>query len=399
VNKAAIAHRQLRCVLWFSEASIITIAAVTAVQIATEQHGSIWACGPVAIIAAMETMRVPLAGWAAHLRPLAMLGAFIVMGAISVLTFEGMSIAVERFMHQRVIEVVDAREALDAAKLKLDEEAAADTRYKADFDRMTEEIGKRRKLVSDLEGQLPASVAVPPVTQCKGLYKGKPVTYACKNPAADVTAQADADAMHAHDKAVHDAQDSLSEVEGQLKALQKPIHAQDNAVAVANAQKALEKAASESTMYRTAAAWFGTPVKDLTAEQFERFKRMAVIGVAGGAAVATMLVSFISHAIPRDRGGSKLIRAIRAYFARKRKNVVRTVFETIEKPVEKIVEVEKHVVVDRPIVVEKTVEKPVEKVVVKHIHVPVDINTHRIINRDGSLGDEVGLRSVKGGKQ
>ena len=158
MNKAAIAHRQLRCVLWFSEASIITIAAVTAVQIATEQHGSIWACGPVAIIAAMETMRVPLAGWAAHLRPLAMLGAFIVMGAISVLTFEGMSIAVERFMHQRVIEVVDAREALDAAKLKLDEEAAADTRYKADFDRMTEEIGKRRKLVSDLEGQRPAVV-------------------------------------------------------------------------------------------------------------------------------------------------------------------------------------------------------------------------------------------------
>jgi hypothetical protein len=35
-------------------------------------------------------------------------------------------------------------------------------------------------------------------------------------------------------------------------------------------------------MYRTAAAWFGTPVKDLTAEQFERFKRMAVVGVAGG---------------------------------------------------------------------------------------------------------------------
>ena len=58
--------------------SIITIAAVTAVQIATEHGGSPWACGPVAIIAAMETMRVPLAGWAAHLRPLAKIGAFVV---------------------------------------------------------------------------------------------------------------------------------------------------------------------------------------------------------------------------------------------------------------------------------------------------------------------------------
>jgi hypothetical protein len=127
---------------------------------------------------------------------------------------------------------------------------------------------------------------------------------------------------------------------------------------------------------------------------------MAVIGVAGGTAVATMLVSFISQAIPRDRGGLKLIRAIRAYFARKRKNVVRTVFETVEKPVEKIVEIEKHVVVDRPVVVEKFVDVPgPERVIVKHVHVPVDISTHRIINRDGSLGEEIGLRTVKGGKQ
>ena len=31
-----------------------------------------------------------------------------------------------------------------------------------------------------------------------------------------------------------------------------------------------------STMYRTAATWFGVPTKDLTDEQFERFKRIAV---------------------------------------------------------------------------------------------------------------------------
>jgi hypothetical protein len=72
---------------------------------------------------------------AAHLRPLATLAAFIVMAAISVLTFEGMSIAIERFMHQRVIEVVGAREAFDAAKLKLDDEAATDARYRDQFDR------------------------------------------------------------------------------------------------------------------------------------------------------------------------------------------------------------------------------------------------------------------------
>jgi hypothetical protein len=64
----------------------------------------------------MEMMRIPLSGWAAHLRPVARIGAFIVMGAIALMTFEGMAMAVERFMDQRVLDVVDAREAFDIAE-------------------------------------------------------------------------------------------------------------------------------------------------------------------------------------------------------------------------------------------------------------------------------------------
>ena len=84
-----------------------------------ESNGStIWACAPILIIAVMETTRVPLAGWTAHLKPLAMVSGFIIMGAISVLTFEGMSMGVERFIHQRVMDVIAARDVLDAAKRK-----------------------------------------------------------------------------------------------------------------------------------------------------------------------------------------------------------------------------------------------------------------------------------------
>jgi hypothetical protein len=360
--QAARARTWLRRLLWLSEVSIITIAAVTAVQIATEHGGSPWACGPVAIIAAMETMRVPLAGWAAHLRPLAKIGAFVVMAAISVLTFEGMSIAVERFMHQRVVEVAEAREAVDAIKLKVDA-------YKAEADGLTTEIGKRRALVADLQGKQPATVNVPPTATCRGLYEGRPVTYACPNKAAEVAAQASAAAQQAHAHEVADAQKSLADAEAQLKAVQKPDDA-----GLADAQKALQKAAAGSTMYRTAAAWFGTPVKDLTAEQFERFKRIAVYGVAGAAATATMLVSFISHAVPREQHEpSKLIRGLRAYLARKRRKV--SLVKTVEVP------------------------KEIVKTITKHIHIPVDINTWRVVNRDGSLGDEVSpLHVVHGGK-
>jgi hypothetical protein len=362
MDQAIRARTWLRRLLWLSEVSIITIAAVTAMQIATEHGGSPWACGPVAIIAAMETMRVPLAGWAAHLRPLAKIGAFVVMAAISVLTFEGMSIAVERFMHQRVVEVAEAREAVDAIKLKVDA-------YKAEADGLTTEIGKRRALVADLQGKQPATVNVPSAATCRGLYKGRPVTYACPNKAAEVAAQASADAQQAHAHEVADAQKSLADAEAQLKALQKPDDG-----GLADAQKALQKAAAGSTMYRTAAAWFGTPVKDLTAEQFERFKRIAVYGVAGAAATATMLVSFISHAVPREQHEpSKLIRGVRAYIARKRRRV--SLVKTVEVP------------------------KEIVKTITKHIHIPVDINTWRIVNRDGSLGDEVSqLHVVQGGK-
>ena len=374
MERSVTARRQLRCVMWFSEASIITIAALTSVQITTEQ-GSIWACGPVAIVAAMETMRVPLAGWAAHLKPLAMFGAFVVMAAISVLTFEGMGIAFERYMNQRVLDVAAARETYDAA---MEKQAGA----KAQFDQLTAEHDKAQAHVSDLQGEAPPAFVPPAATACGGGTdrNGRRLgQYACKNPAAEAEAAAHAAQVRAHDERVREASESAHRIEVQLKALPKP-----DDEAVATAHKALEKAAANSTWYRTAAFWFSTPAKDLTPEQFEKFKRIAVISVAGAVATITMLVSFITHATPRERnGGSKLSRAIRAYVARRRKNVVRTV--TVEKPTIKTVEV--------PKVVE------VERIVTKHIHVPVDINTHRVVNHDGSLGDAFPLHVVSGGKQ
>jgi hypothetical protein len=51
-------------------------------------------------------------------------------------------------------------------------------------------------------------------------------------------------------------------------------------------------------------------------------------------------------------------------------------------------------------IVEKRVDVPgPERIIVKHIHVPVDLATNRVVNRDGSLGEEIGLRTVQGGKQ
>jgi hypothetical protein len=150
-------------------------------------------------------------------------------------------------------------------------------------------------------------------------------------------------------------------------------------------------------MYRTAAFWFGTST--ITDDQFQQFKRIAVIGVAGATATVTMLISFISHAIPRERGG-RLIRAIRAYFARKRKNVVRTVVKIVEKPVEKIVEVEKHIIVDRPIVVEKRVDVPgPERIVTEIIAVPTDPKTGLALDGGSAPAAPKATLHAVGGRQ
>jgi hypothetical protein len=384
MERVLTAHRQLRCILWVAEAAIITICLITAYQIGMEAKDStVWACAPILIIAVMETTRVPLAGWTAHLKPFAMFCGFVIMAAISVLTFEGMSYGVERFMHQRALDVLTARDVLDAAKQKAQD-------VKDLVAKQTAEVEKRRQLVADLEGQTvtltPLPQATIPCTRTDWNNKKhlRQVPSTCQNPAANEATKGNTKAMAAHAKEVAEAHASLTEAEDTLKKLQSAdgLNADDAVIA---AQKAVATAAANSTMYRTAATWFGVPVKDLTDAQFERFKRIAVAALAGATAVATMLLAFISHATPRlPTQKGKLIRAIRAYIARKRKNVVR----------ERIVE--------KPTGV-KTVEVPkiveVERVITKHIHVPADVNTWRVINADGSLGDRAPLHVVQGGKQ
>ena len=162
MERVKTAHRQLRYILWVAEAAIITIALVTAYQIGMEsKDAKIWACAPILIIAVMETTRVPLAGWTAHLKPLAMVSGFIIMGAISVLTFEGMSMGVERFIHQRVMDVIAARDVLDAAKRKAHDATALVTKQ-------TTEVEKRRTLVADLDGQ----TVDPPASTRTGVMQG-----------------------------------------------------------------------------------------------------------------------------------------------------------------------------------------------------------------------------------
>jgi hypothetical protein len=391
MEQVVTAHRQLRCILWVAEAAIISVCVVIAVQIGMEaKEAKIWACAPLLIIAVLETTRVPLSGWTAHLKPFAMLCGFLIMACISVLTFEGMSMGIERFIHQRVMDVIAARDVLDAARQKAQDanELVA---------KQTIEVEKRRRYVADLQTQRPAAHRAAPTAQCHGIWKGKPTTYACPNKADERDSETAQKVQEEFDARLATAQASLTEAETVLKKLQSADGMTADADVLA-AQKAVQEAAANSTMYRTAATWYGVPVKDLTDEQFDRFKRIAVAALAGAVSIATMMLAFISHAQPRNpakRGA--LLRSIRAWVARRRKNVVRTVVKTVEKPVEKIVEVPKHIFVDRPTIVEKPVPGP-ERIVTHFVGVPTDPNTGLALDNGQPVASAPNLRAVGGSR-
>ena len=167
------------------------------------------------------------------------------------------------------------------------------------------------------------------------------------------------------------------------------------------AQKAVQAAAANSTMYRTAATWYGVPVKDLTHMQFDRFKRIAVAALAGAVSLgdhdALVHLARLSRVLPTQKGkcspepsavdtpasgGTWCARSSRRSRSPSRRSS-RSPSRCRRQPI-----VEKRIDVPGP-----------ERIVVKHIHVPIDVASGRVVNADGSLGETLGFRTVQGGKQ
>ena len=73
---------------------------------------------------------------------------------------------------------------------------------------------------------------------------------------------------------------------------------------------------SQSPMHRLAAAFYGIPVEELSASQFETVKKYGVISLAVAFATVSMLASIVVHTEPHDKSESKISRAIRAWLAR-----------------------------------------------------------------------------------
>jgi hypothetical protein len=103
--------------------------------------------------------------------------------------------------------------------------------------------------------------------------------------------------------------------------------------AVAEARKALRSAHDVNQIYRLAASWYGVSTSDVTAEQFARARGVFATFSAVAVSLAGSIAALVYYARSRVSGTpsffvelmTKVARARRAYYARRRKPIVREV--------------------------------------------------------------------------
>jgi hypothetical protein len=354
------------------EGVVISTCALAATQIATAHGGSIWACAPILTIAAMESLRVPVAMTMPKLKLLGQVAATALLIGITPLTFEGTALAFEQFMHQRVVEVAKAQTTADKAQTALNGANDETARRTADLERLEQVAKDAEAHRVEIAKKQPQLQALPPTQQCpsyrwvgKGKRAHQIVTGSHPCPDNGVTksiTNGNREAQEHHDSDLAKAEDEVGKARGDLRAAEA-APAPDTKKLAADLQDAksdLELAKADSVMHRAAAAWFGVDVGDLSTAQFEIFKKWAMFGLAAATATVTMITAFVANMSRRDGRPSKVGMAWRAYLARKRKKLVRVVEKIKNAPPLKVLEIK---------------------------YVPFDPVSGRVINSDGSTGE------------
>jgi hypothetical protein len=320
---------------------------------ATENGGSMWDATPLLSVALVECLRTPVAMRIPHLKLGGALCAIALCIGITPVTGEAMMLAADRLFHARTANVYAAEEVRDEAKAKYEaSHDAATARDKA--------IADARAHEAEIAAQKPALQQVPPTIQCNGHDKrNRPISWACPNPAQEEATKGNKKAQAEYDERVKAAQKAVADSEAtsavDVKALERTLK---------TAEADVTKAKDHSAMHRAAASWFGVSVAQLTDAQYEKFARICMIAIAASVSFVTMISAFISNLPSKDGRAGKLVNAIRARLAAKRKTLRKLV----------------------PTIVTQFKER------VRYVHVPVDAATGTIladVPPEARFGDNV----------
>jgi hypothetical protein len=327
-----------------AEVAVISTLAVSSYNIAFSGHEADWLAGaPLITVAALESMRLPLAFRLPRMRLMGMACSVAMLAGLSVITGEAASIAFENLIFQRSRPVVMVEAEL--AKANFDRDALKNAADRANVD-----VEAARRHRADIDKPIELQ-AVPAGKTCAG-RRG---SWNCGAGVQTEAVRANAAAQKAHADELKQADVAVQAAESRLVAIDlRPAEG-----AVADARRRVADARSMNPMFRVAAAWQRTPVEDLTSEQFESVKHWAVIAFAVATALSTALAAVISALPERGQGKpGKLSLALRRMIAARRKTI-RRLKETI---------------------------RPEYRDRVKFVYVPTDPATGRVLDPDVAHG-------------
>lgn len=321
VQSDELVHRRLMRVLWAYETLVIAVVALAGLNIALSAGGSLPMAAPLALIACAEALRIPLSGWATRLRIGGRLVAFLALAAIAVGSAEGLAVAFEAFLQNRVVEIARAARDVEKAQAAVDLAKSAIARQDA---ARAELAGEMRELDSQA-AELAKSMPQPPAGSNRVCtWKGQRVT--CS--ADSAVAAAYRDAMKAYDA-------RLQGLTGRRAALQAGVDAaRANEASSASpaasdalleAKRAFEEKAAQSPVWRLTASVFGEDSAAVTPAQFATVKKFVAASLAIAFATLSMAVSIAAHLQPRSEMPGKVSRMLRAWLARRRRPIYRDV--------------------------------------------------------------------------
>jgi hypothetical protein len=318
--------------VWAIGAEIVVVSslAVASYNIAfAGKDGLNWMCAaPLATILALETLRIPTALNLITAGPITIAMSLALILGLSLITMEGASVSFETLIFERTRPVIEAERDLEKIMIgqKTIDAIASDRADK--IARLTADLQEARKHREDIGNQRPELTKVGGSQTCyRTAGKGKHaqrVAYDCTPPAQLETAKGNRSAQDAYGAELASATDQVVTAEKRLAEVENAkvdTHITDEVRDEAKRKVAEQRAMNP--MYRVAASWMKVPVQELTSEQFETVKHWAVLILSAAAAFVTSMIAIISSMPERGQSNSKLVRAIRARLAAKRKTLRR----------------------------------------------------------------------------
>jgi hypothetical protein len=152
-------RRRLFRFLWAYETLVIGIVAGAGLNIALSGGGSVAMAAPLLLISCAEALRIPLSALATRLRWGGQVLAAVALLAIAIGSAEGLAVALEAFLENRVVDIMRANGAVERAQRAVDQISSEWRLNDAAIASLTGEVTELDAQVAAMARSMPAPPA------------------------------------------------------------------------------------------------------------------------------------------------------------------------------------------------------------------------------------------------